>query len=75
VDELGDMLSRKFAVQENTFKELPREANSSNESVNHREGKANLEKVKNETVNEIQPVNGNTVEKGTHYNSICMRVL
>jgi hypothetical protein len=50
VDKLGDMLLKKLAVQENTFKELSREANSSNERANHKEGEANLEKIKHKTV-------------------------
>jgi len=50
VDTLGEMLLRKLAVQENTFKELSKEANSRDERANHREGKANLEKMKHETV-------------------------
>jgi hypothetical protein len=41
---LGYFLLEELAVQENTFKELSGEANSS------REGEANLEKMKHETV-------------------------
>jgi hypothetical protein len=54
VDKLGDMLLRKLAAQENTFKELSREPNSSNERANHREGEANLEKMKYETVEALR---------------------
>ena len=54
MDKLRDMLPRKLAVQENTFKELSGEANSSNERANHIEGEANLEKMKRETVEALR---------------------
>jgi hypothetical protein len=44
------MLLRKLVVQENNFKELSGEANSRNKRANQREGKANLKKIKRETV-------------------------
>jgi hypothetical protein len=50
VDKLGEMLLKKLAVQENTFKELSGKANSNNERANHTDGEADLEKMKRETV-------------------------
>jgi hypothetical protein len=50
VDKLGEMLLRKLAVQEKNFTELSGESNSRNERANQREGEANLEKMKRETV-------------------------
>jgi hypothetical protein len=44
------MLLTKLAVQENIFKVLSREANSNEKRANHKEGKANFEKMKRETV-------------------------
>lgn len=65
--KLGDILLSKLAVQDNTLKELLRklavyentikellEANSSNKTENHTEGKANLKKMKHKTIEALR---------------------
>ena len=71
---IGDFLLRKLAVQENTFKELSGEANSSNERANHGEGKASLEKMKHETVEAEVILIVKTINTGSSWLPISRRL-
>lgn len=45
---------RKLAARENALKGLSGEATNSKEKVNHREGEANLERMRHETVKALK---------------------